>query len=213
MIAVLRSKPHFILAYNGCDRETGEEALRCDGPEGLVASDNGYDWLGTGVYFWETDPRRALQWAEIKHQDHVRREKEKGTPVALRRPFVVGAIVNLGMCLDLTTVEGVSLLKEGYGSYLDDFKKLQKKKPELTLPQNDEKTGKMYLDYQVINHTCRSYEEEMDQSIDTVRALIPEGDFVYPGGSFKDKTHTQICVRKQRAIIAYFRMRDMGLGS
>ena len=109
MTAFLRSKPHFVLGYNGCDRDVGEGALDSDGPDGLASAKNGYDWLGSGIYFWEADPIRALEWAVDTHERHVRREKEKGTPTQLRRPFVIGALLNLGTCLDLTTIEGVRL--------------------------------------------------------------------------------------------------------
>ena len=30
---------------------------------GFVASDNDYDWLGTGIYFFQDAPIRAKQWA------------------------------------------------------------------------------------------------------------------------------------------------------
>jgi hypothetical protein len=213
MTAFLRSKPHFVLGYNGCDRDDGESALRSEAPDGLVPSNNGYDWLGTGIYFWEADPVRAHEWALETSARHVRRNKDKGTPIKLRRPFAVGALINLGNCLDLTTVEGVEILTEGYESYLADFKELRKASIGLTLPANKRTAdGKMlaYLDDQVINYTCRHYEKQRGQPIDTVRALFPEGDKVYPGSQFRKKTHTQICVRKPAsAIMAYFRIHGM----
>lgn len=42
----------FVLGYHGCDRAVGEKVLA--NKEHLRASDNDYDWLGTGIYFWET---------------------------------------------------------------------------------------------------------------------------------------------------------------
>src|SRR5271155_2352654 len=50
----------FILGYHGCDRKVGERLL-----EGAAfkPSDNDYDWLGPGIYFWEANPRRALEFA------------------------------------------------------------------------------------------------------------------------------------------------------
>jgi len=42
---------------------------------------------------------------------------------------------------------------------------------------------------------------------DTVRALFPEGDELYAGSGFKDKTHSEIAVRNDACILGYFRPR------
>lgn len=36
-------------------------------------SENEWDWLGHGIYFWEHSPGRALRWAEEKHGRRVAR--------------------------------------------------------------------------------------------------------------------------------------------
>jgi hypothetical protein len=33
------------------------------GKENLLASTNDYDWLGSGIYFWENNEERAMEWA------------------------------------------------------------------------------------------------------------------------------------------------------
>ena len=35
------------------------------------ASNNEYDWLGTGIYFWQDDPRRAWEWTAQPHWPHL----------------------------------------------------------------------------------------------------------------------------------------------
>ena len=62
----------FILAYHGCDRELAKKIVLRQ--ESVSISDNDYDSLGTGAYFWENDPLRALQWAEWirKHPNHAK---------------------------------------------------------------------------------------------------------------------------------------------
>jgi hypothetical protein len=57
------------------------------------------DWLGTGIYFWENSARRALDWAKFA------KEHPKFTRTQVRHPFVVGAIIDLGNCLDLLEAE------------------------------------------------------------------------------------------------------------
>ncbi len=51
----------FVLGYHGCSREVGEAVL--SGDTHLKKSENAYDWLGPGVYFWEGSPKRAMQFA------------------------------------------------------------------------------------------------------------------------------------------------------
>jgi hypothetical protein len=89
----------FVLGYHGCDRAVGERVLA--GKEHLKASDNDYDWLGSGIYFWENSPGRVLDWANLV----------KANPkLAVNRivdPFVVGAIIDLGNCLDLLEAESI----------------------------------------------------------------------------------------------------------
>ena len=35
----------------------------------MLSSDNDYDWLGNGIYFWEEAPARAYEWAKWKFED------------------------------------------------------------------------------------------------------------------------------------------------
>jgi len=55
-----------IIAYHGCDEALADRVLRTG--ETLKVSENDYDWLGTGIYFWEFGPDRAMAWAEELHR-------------------------------------------------------------------------------------------------------------------------------------------------
>jgi hypothetical protein len=68
-------------------------------------SENGYDWLGSGVYFWEYGPDRALQFAREKQQ--------RGQIV---EAAAIGALVQLGRCLDLLDTGCTLNLAEAYPS-------------------------------------------------------------------------------------------------
>ena len=57
----------FVLGYHGCTRAVGEKILA--GKEHLKASENDYDWLGTGIYFWENSAQRALEWARLVREN------------------------------------------------------------------------------------------------------------------------------------------------
>jgi hypothetical protein len=97
---VTRLNTSFVLGYHGCEKATGVQAVA--GELDLIQSEKAYDWLGPGIYFWEADPLRALEWAQSKK---------------LNEPFVVGAVIDLRNCLDLMVRENLDLLTSAYDSY------------------------------------------------------------------------------------------------
>ena len=134
----------FVLGYHGCDMEVGERILRSDDHVGI--SSNRYDWLGAGAYFWENSPERARTWAAFltKHPpDSERRISE---------PFVIGAIIDLGNCLDLTDASSLEIVRSSY----DEFQRANAIAGS-ELPANEPARGddgdlvKRHLDCAVIN--------------------------------------------------------------
>ena len=55
--------PNLIIAFHGCDEEVYKKVIFDNEP--LKFSYNSYDWLGNGVYFWESNYQRAMEWAEV----------------------------------------------------------------------------------------------------------------------------------------------------
>lgn len=104
------------------------------------ASTETYDWLGSGIYFWENDPVRAYQWAAGSHR-------------AQANPSVVGVVIDLGRCLDLTTQEGKEAVRAAY----EGLRKLHAI-AEQPLPKNTFGPDKVkrHLDCAVINHLHRA---------------------------------------------------------
>ena len=185
------------LGYHGCSKETAQKLL--SGSSFLI-SDKPYDWLGAGAYFWENDVLRAYQWAL------ERRSKS---------PCVVGAVIDLGNCLDLTTQRGIHAVQKAYQSYFT----LQRKSGQ-HIPENQDaehaRPGDIvlrYLDRAVINHLHESYTRAKIRSseFDTVRAMFPEGKPLYANAGFMEKTHVQIAVRKQNQVLGIFRVPDFQL--
>lgn len=185
------SRPGWVLGYHGCDAALGEAVLR--GEKFLLPSENDYDWLGTGIYFWENDPIRALRWAQtVKRNPELCRTK-------IHKPFAIGAIIDLGSCLDLT--ESDSLEKVKFAHEI-----LTKKSPLAIANEGTiDSPGRRKLDCAVINLLHDLQEEAGEAPFDSVRALFPEGDHLYPESGFLDRTHIQLAVRKETSIIGYFR--------
>lgn len=183
-----------VYGFHGCDIAVKDEILRNNGT--FKISDNAYDWLGTGVYFWECDPVRAMEFAE----DAVRNKMQ--TQGNIHKPSVIGAIIDLGNCLDLSNRECIGLLRKANDIYLDmvggEEKALRNKGP---LP---DMKGR-FRDCIVINVLHSLIEDsENRQNYDTVRATFFEGNPIYPTSAFHEYTHTQICVRNPNCIKAVF---------
>ena len=93
-----------VLGYHGCDREVGERILGEGGH--LRPSENDYDWLGSGIYFWEDNPGRALEWAAFV------RNNPKFSRARIRDLFVIGAVIDPGNCLDLLETDSIRIVEE-----------------------------------------------------------------------------------------------------
>jgi hypothetical protein len=53
-----------VVGYHGCTRTFADALLLGKIPIAQWnKSENAYDWLGEGIYFWEHSPGRALRWA------------------------------------------------------------------------------------------------------------------------------------------------------
>src|SRR6266508_6179823 len=68
-------------------------------------SDNEYDWLGPGAYFFQDAPIRALLFAE-RRADQL--EKMQGVS---DKPAVVRARFRLGTCLDLLDASAATYIR------------------------------------------------------------------------------------------------------
>lgn len=179
---------NLIIAYHGCDQKIAHDVvnLKYD----LYDSTNDYDWLGNGIYFWENDPQRALEWAK-KLQ-------------SVENPAVLGAIISPKRCLDLTTREDVDLVRGAYDLLTVKFAIENIEMPKnIHIGNKNEKYNNYYrkLDCAVINLL---HESLFSNKPDVIRALFPEGEEIYENSGFLQKTHTQIAVRDKNSIIGYF---------
>ena len=205
-----RNSPSFVLGYHGCSRSVGRKALTSG--RALDPSDKDYDWLGPGVYFWENDARRAYEWAEAK--------ASRG---AYSDPYVIGAVIDLGNCLDLLQRQNIELLADAHWSLKQINRLAGTQMPKNKDPRAARKGDKLlrFRDCAVIRHLHAIIENEefndpkgddYIEPFDTVRGLFVEGKPAYAGGGFYSRTHTQIAVRNDRCIRGIFLPREDVVG-
>ena len=183
-----------IIAYHGCLRPRFEGALL----NGITPpfSQERYDWLGKGIYFWERGPERALAWARSK-------AVRMGVDPAEAR--VLGAIIQLGNCLDLLDTHATEKLALSYESLADEARALGVDMPKNSAKNVGGDVLKRYLDRLVIDFAI----DEMRTSIpiQTVRGAFWEGGAAFCGSAIQKKSHIQVAVRDTACIIGYFRPR------
>ncbi len=182
--------PSFVLGFHGTEQSLIAK-LVSQRTKHLQKSAGRTEWLGHGIYFWENDPQRGLEWAEDGNA------KEE-----IKNPGVVGAIIDLGLCLDLTTRPGIAEVTAAYeylkNSYLAEG---------LDLPTNHfgKDKVKRELDCEVIQALHLYRKDNGQPTYDTVRALFPEDAPLYDGAGFKLRNHIQIAVINPDCIKGYFR--------
>ena len=164
-----------------------------NGKQELKPSKNLYDWLGNGIYFWDNSPHRALKWAKAL---------SKRPDSTINEPAVIGAIIDLGFCLDLLDAQYLSVLKKSYEILVDSTKKAGNPVPKNVGNTHD--LLKRELDCAVIETLHRAMEIEAKSTFDSVRGVFWEGQELYPNAGFREKDHIQICVRNPNCIKGYF---------
>ncbi len=183
-----------LLGYHGCDQSVVDAVLQ--GDASLEESDNSYDWLGTGIYFWEHGPERALEWEEYR--------KQTGK---IKCASVKGAVILLGRCFDLMDRKATRILGEAFVEFentLDDFGIEIPRNEPVSEGDNDNILRKR--DCSVLNWVMRNFDDSNTEGrFDSVRGLFQEAEPVYEGSAIRMKSHIQIAVRNPACILGYFK--------
>jgi len=186
-MSIYSSRPNLLIGFHGCKKEDQQKLL--ESVSYVKKSQNNYDWLGHGMYFWENNLERAMLW--------VKKEKR------ITSPAVVGAVIDLGNCLDLFDTYGIELLKKAFKLFEQEYGD--------AIPQNEKhekETGDdkilRYRDCAVLEFAHKFFERSGMKPFDSVRAAFMEGEQIYPGAGFREKTHIQICIRNPNCIKGFF---------
>lgn len=187
----------FILGYHGCPQSIAESVLA---GESFKPSQNDYDWLGHGIYFWQANPRRAFEFAKEK------RERDAADWV----PAVVGAVIEPGLCLDLSAHSGIEHVRDAHRSLVEQYDAAGWK-----IPANHGGSDLLLrsLDCAVIQLLHDVRRSTGQEPVDTVSGIFIEGEPIYGGSGFYEKTHIQICVCNPRVIKGVFRVPDAELAN
>jgi hypothetical protein len=193
------SKSHnIVIGFHGCDKKIRDAIVN---GEPMKPSNNDYDWLGKGFYFWENNKARAEEFAREK-----KTRDDKNAKHTIEDPSALGAVIDLGKCLDLTNSEYLSYLKKSYND-LEHIYHAAK----IPIPNNKKVADGNTFDLMLRNLDCAVIEilhllreRAHKDAFDSVRGVFWEGDDLYPNAGFKEKNHIQICVRNVNCIKGFF---------
>jgi hypothetical protein len=115
------------------------------------------------------------------------------------KPFVIGAVIELGLCLDLTTSSGLEWVKIAYESL-----RQVTQAASLTLPTNSKDQLRRNLDCAVIRRLHTILEAQRQPAIETLKGVFTEGQPVYPGAGFREKLTSRSPSAVLDASRAYF---------
>jgi len=187
-----------LVAYHGCDA-TVRDDLVIGKLAKLRPSENKYDWLGPGVYFYEADCQRARQFAQASH-DHPERHYT-ATPIGT--PAVVGAILRVATCLDMTTQEGLQHYRAAFVTLRDAL-------GEENLPTNqaagDDDTDVIlhHLDEAVIRTVHSMRKKQNLEAFQMVRGAFYQGNEAAPSSAFREGTHIQLALVDHSCVVGWF---------
>lgn len=158
-----------------------------------------------GLIFWENSYSRALAWAKFL------KEKPGISKRPIKEPFVIGAIIDPGNCLDLSEENSLQIVREAHRNLEYVFKALKRKMPENEPGHKDDvDLVKRNLDCYVINFLHRMRRRRRQPPFNTIRCPFMEGEALFKGSKFHSKTHLQWCVRNPKKYVwGYFRPKHL----
>jgi hypothetical protein len=179
--------PGLLFGFHGCRKDVYKTVIKKS--HTLKPSSNSYDWLGSGIYFWENSYTRALDWAISHYEDDA---------------AVIGAVIDLGYSLNLTDYQNSEYIRNGYLVLKAEYEDEGAPMPQNKNVKNSDDWLIRDLDCAVINRIHTLNDRTGRRPFDSVRGIFTEGRPIYPGAGFRGKTHVQICVRNISCIKGYF---------
>ncbi|WP_310426200.1 hypothetical protein [Chamaesiphon sp. VAR_48_metabat_135_sub] len=165
-----------VYGYHGTSKTKAASILE----NGFLTSDNDYDWLGTGIYFFQDAPMRAKQWATEQHPNE---------------PAVICARIRLENCIDLFDVKWFPILKSIYNLFDEQYRSANRPLPK----QNPSRSKAHRLDCAFFNFASQLLSDR-EQTVAGIRAVFVEGESLFPNSAIFDLAHAQIAIKNPALI-------------
>jgi hypothetical protein len=193
----------YVIGYHGTDKSIADMLIQ-EGPAAFEPSQNAYDWLGHGIYFYEHSLGRAQEWVDT----HLR-HPSPATRAKFSEGGIVGAVIDLGNCLDLLEPMIATKVAKAHPMFCK-----QVSRDGRPLPMN-QKAGAWdlhrthrFLDCAVINYLAGRRKLRRELPFDTVRGGFGKGNPLFAGSDIQNRTHVQIAVRDRAVIKQLFKPVD-----
>lgn len=197
-------RPNIIIGFHGCDLDIRNKLVNY--PDQIEISTKPHDWLGHGMYFWENNYTRAMEWAE----ERVRAGK-------IKQAAVLGAVLQLGRCCDFLDSKFTAMVSKFYDATAEEYLKTGKTMPENLDSKEDRHNQKLVrlLDCTVIENmhklTTARYKKDIAEKgysdspiFDSTRGAFYEGGPAFKGAGIAQKSHIQVCIRNKNCIKGFF---------
>lgn len=123
---------------------------------------------------------------------------------SINEPFVLGAVIELGNCLDLLDQKYNDFLKEAYRQLKQDLEAEGKNLPKNThIASTDFDFKARELDCAVIRYAC-VLAEDFGEPFDSIRSAFIEGAPLYDGAKFHSENHIQLAIINPDCIKGIF---------
>lgn len=201
-------RPNMIIGFHGCDLDVRNKLV--NNPNKIEISKKPHDWLGHGLYFWENNYTRAMEWAQNK--------RDKGK---ISKPAVLGAVLQLGHCCDFLDSKFLKLIGEYHNLMTESYKHTGKMLPENIDAPDDVHKDKLLrkLDCAAIefmhNTILDQYYKDIEANkysdtkiFDSTRGVFTEGGPAFTGAGLLEKSHIQICIRNMNCVKGLFIPRE-----
>jgi hypothetical protein len=180
------TNPGYVIGFHGTDSESAKDLVEKGALFRMSAGPK--EWLGSGIYFWQNDPVRALDWA-------VKMKKTN--------PTVIGAVIDLGFSLYLLEMRWMDFVREAHKSYQETTKAAK-----VSLLTNAG-YNQRYLDCAVMQVAQQRAKDRYDRQFDTIVGPFTQGALLYETAMLCSFDHMQICVVNQNCIKGCFYERSI----
>lgn len=191
-----------ILLYHATTRQRWARIQQ----DGFKMSEAPTDWLGKGVYFWQSAPRRAWAWKRcLQYGKRNRASREDAIVLEYKVEVDPNSWIDLFDMRWSLTLGGIGAMIPSMwlatgvledGSPIDGvrIKKL------CSLNQRINAPVPRYLDCAAIEHLCRTLEVSQRKPVFAVRSVFQHLERIYPYSAFRVGDHVQVAIRRPELI-------------